>query len=388
MEETTAKSSDTFIERVRLQGYKSIEDVEITLKPGLNILIGGNGSGKTNFVKFLDLVLNKDYINNVGKFAAEIGFKESNKRFDYYLNYEHLHHGFTKSEDEIWEKVKVDGSKEFNLSIRNYPTPMQIRDWDFVWRNLRSISVSYGVPESFNNINTIDKVEVIKSQRRSIDPPSAFIRIEPSVGHKGLYSLIYLVFEPVINLPTSGNNRFEPIIPKNFIENLRLHSPIKNIRIEERFQVDATKEDKEILHVRFEFFIDGKWRPWTHLSDGTKRLVYIITEVTFANNIVLLEEPELGIHPHQLSKLMDFLEAAAEHKQIIITTHSPQVLNVLPLDELDRIIIVRYEKDKGTQMSHLTGEEQQQARTYMEAGGLDLSDYWVHSNLERETEAV
>ncbi len=72
----------------------------------------------------------------------------------------------------------------------------------------------------------------------------------------------------------------------------------------------------------------------------------------------------------------------------IIATHSPQVLNVLRTNELDRIIVVRYEKDNGTKMSHLTEEEQEHARTYMEAGGLDLSDYWVHSSLEKETESV
>ena len=39
------------ISRVHLKGYKSIRDMEIDFMPGLNIIIGPNGSGKTNFLR-------------------------------------------------------------------------------------------------------------------------------------------------------------------------------------------------------------------------------------------------------------------------------------------------------------------------------------------------
>jgi predicted ATP-dependent endonuclease of OLD family len=42
-------------------------------------------------------------------------------------------------------------------------------------------------------------------------------------------------------------------------------------------------------------------------------------------NLFMLEEPELGIHPHQLQLLMNYIKAQAKEKQIILTTHSPQV---------------------------------------------------------------
>lgn len=46
-----------YITSVHLKGYKSIRDVSVTLNKGLNILIGANGSGKTNFLEFLDAAI-------------------------------------------------------------------------------------------------------------------------------------------------------------------------------------------------------------------------------------------------------------------------------------------------------------------------------------------
>jgi energy-coupling factor transporter ATP-binding protein EcfA2 len=55
-----AKISQNYISKVHLKGYKSIQDVEIDLLPGLNIMIGPNGSGKTNFLEAINSLLEKD----------------------------------------------------------------------------------------------------------------------------------------------------------------------------------------------------------------------------------------------------------------------------------------------------------------------------------------
>jgi recombinational DNA repair ATPase RecF len=46
-----------YISKVHLKGYKSIRDLEIDFKPGLNVIIGPNGSGKTNFQAFTNDVM-------------------------------------------------------------------------------------------------------------------------------------------------------------------------------------------------------------------------------------------------------------------------------------------------------------------------------------------
>lgn len=377
MEQPTAGNQDTFIERVRLQGYKSIEDVEITFKPGLNILIGANGSGKTNFVRFLEMVLKRNYKQLSNNFQAEVDYRNDAKLFKSSFSFDKQHSERFPSALPVIEEIEMphnerplrSGTGEYN---------------QWLYENFgvfNPLFVAYGLPKEFNNISTIEKTQIVGKTLVS----NIYLEVQPSLS-EGLYQLFYRLFSSIID--SDDGEKINRSFPPKFLESLSFYTPVKDIRLEPGYRIEPTKNGKEVLHVRFEFFVDGKWRPWTHLSDGTKRLVYIITEVTFANNIILLEEPELGIHPHQLSKLMDFLEAEAEHKQIILTTHSPQVLNVLRTDELNRIIVVRYEKDNGTKMSHLTEEEQEQARTYMEEAGLFLSDYWIHSGFEKETESV
>ena len=136
-------------------------------------------------------------------------------------------------------------------------------------------------------------------------------------------------------------------------------------------------------NIEVKFKVGGEWLLWTQLSDGTKRLFYLFTSIyTTSESTIAIEEPELGIHPDQLYKLMDFLKEQSKEKQIIITTHSPDVLNILGADELDRIIVTKNDNEKGTIMRKLQLPQIEKARRYMESAGLFLSDYWVHSDLE------
>ncbi len=123
--------------------------------------------------------------------------------------------------------------------------------------------------------------------------------------------------------------------------------------------------------------------PWSYLSDGTKRLFYIITEtLSIESGALIIEEPELGIHPRQLYSLMNFFKDQSVEKQIYISTHSPVVLDVLSPKELNCIIITKFGK-KGSEFRKLSKKEKDKAIEYMNSVG-ELSYYWLHSDLEHE----
>ena len=108
-----------------------------------------------------------------------------------------------------------------------------------------------------------------------------------------------------------------------------------------------------------------------------KRSIYL---TILKNCIIIIEEPELGIHPHQLHELMRFIKKEAGNRQIIVTTHSPQVLNILNSEELNRIIICET-TNKGTKMRYLTPLQIKRAQKYMDSD-ISLGDYWLHADLE------
>ena len=64
------------------------------------------------------------------------------------------------------------------------------------------------------------------------------------------------------------------------------------------------------------------------LSDGTVSILALILALYFEerSNIIILEEPERNIHPKLLASLISSAEDVSKEKQIIITTHNPEML--------------------------------------------------------------
>lgn len=75
--------------------------------------------------------------------------------------------------------------------------------------------------------------------------------------------------------------------------------------------------------------------PSSLLSDGTISITSIIVGLFFENNsLAAFEEPEHGIHPALIAKLMQFFYDESNNKQIIITTHNPEILKNTKIDDL------------------------------------------------------
>ena len=68
-----------YVKKAKLDGYKNINKVSIDLHPGLNVIIGKNGVGKTNFLHFLDNCIRLD-LNTIPQFNIALDiYTEDNK---------------------------------------------------------------------------------------------------------------------------------------------------------------------------------------------------------------------------------------------------------------------------------------------------------------------
>ncbi len=73
---------------------------------------------------------------------------------------------------------------------------------------------------------------------------------------------------------------------------------------------------------------DFPFQPY-HLSDGTIRFICLATALLqpMPPATVVIDEPELGLHPFAISILADLIQSAAERTQVIISTQSPTLLD-------------------------------------------------------------
>ncbi|RYY06952.1 MAG: hypothetical protein EOP43_04700 [Sphingobacteriaceae bacterium] len=385
--EKANQESDVFLQQARLKNYKSIIDAEIDFKPGLNIIIGNNGSGKTNFLNYLYDVVDMNW-DKKSELSAEfvlvkksqlykvVVSKSSAIEINYAENIDYVISNQKKSNVKVFkndilkEELKITGS-DFNFNIGN--------SVDYYTKILQ-----YGIPKEQSITEkpaklTVSSTGIVNSDiNLEINQPE-FVE---SILNKIVFSTVpykYKFDRSKIKIIIEELNEFF----YDIAEELKIFTEINGLRISPNFNtyVNEHKDLYDVHNLYIEFFINNSWIPFSNLSDGNKRLFYIVSEVMAYNQlglfsllfnnelqpkqIILLEEPELGIHPHQLHKLMLFIKEQSKEKQIILTTHSPQVLNILDADELDRIIICNYDKEKGTQLRHLTEKETQKAKLYM-----------------------
>jgi predicted ATP-dependent endonuclease of OLD family len=367
-----------YIRKIHLKNYKSIQNLEIDCHPGLNIIIGQNGSGKTNFVQAIHHVFSAKL-----HYELPIGFEFG---FDF-VNQNHL---IQEWRGHIQEKIINNQSIKHNKII-NYESKLSFNDltieregffhqdivkellplWNYQNNHLEHIVVSFGLPSQLKYLNKLDSIEI------KVLDNQAFIDDAADFKSQGSYFLS-------TNTTKATLRDIEKKFKLNSVLELHLRnfSPIKNCRISKGYNIQRNAPNFIINHVILEFFVNNNWYSWEQLSDGTKRLFYIISQTLHSKGLVVIEEPEIGVHPDQLYKLMDFLKEQSKNKQIIITTHSPDALNILSTSELHKIIVTHFDPEKGTLMHHLSPRKIKKARLYMSTEGLALKDFWVHSNLE------
>jgi hypothetical protein len=114
--------------------------------------------------------------------------------------------------------------------------------------------------------------------------------------------------------------------------------------------------------------IAGAGRPFRYneLSAGTWRVLRLLTYLVFdASSCMLVEQPEDSIHAGLLDKVIDILCTYSDRTQLICTTHSPQVMNLV---QPKAIRIVRAESGS-TRISELSPNEMKASQTYLEDEG-------------------
>ncbi len=373
----STKNEKWYVKNVHLENYKSISSCDIDFRDGLNIIIGKNGSGKTNFMNFLyNSLNNKDGI--IPNSLSKVIFKNKKDIVEITQQKILIKSKFPFRKNERYYIEILKNSEKLETKSKSIDSVVKDMSYKFVKHGIPYGQLSFfEKPVDFSYKNGKLETEInYLGETFCVFVYKLFIQFNFSSKLRSLKSIKSRLFDLL-------NEKIRELLQKTLAQ----FTPIKDIRVNETinvYKIDKEVNNFAVQNVVVEYFVNDMWIPFDYLSDGTKRLLYIISEtvISFENSkeIILVEEPELGIHPHQLFDLMTFLKEESRNKQIIISTHSPDVLDFIDADELDRIIICYYDEKKKTQLRHLTAKEKKNAANYMQ--GLELSDYWKHSDLE------
>ncbi|HEY8929101.1 MAG TPA: AAA family ATPase [Mucilaginibacter sp.] len=389
-----------YLSKVHIKGFKSIEDLTVDFQKDLNILIGKNGSGKSNFFEAVYRLLRE---RNLGFYSyAKVQFVSSDDHL-FWLELHKISQNINLKEEDgedrvnIVERFSVDNKIVFdsieatdhrdrfmfNNKLRSYGKGSTLRSIfvRFGYAAISPLYVKYALPDFLQ----LQCLSVPGTFKIHIEDDFSMWEYPTTIGSlTRILNNIEIVHDDSIKQIKAINksNFYKRLeFGEELLNNLKRYSNIQEIKFNNNLNVYHDDKSVIIENIKVDFKVNGNWLPWSQLSDGTQRLFYIIAEITDSNGPIFIEEPELGVHPHQFNLLMDFLKEQSQKKQIIISSHSPKALDHLSPDELNDILIASYDKKEGTSIRHLTNKEINKAKKYMKEVGF-FSDYWMLSDLE------
>jgi hypothetical protein len=329
--------SQSSIDYIELRGYKSIRDSRIEIRP-INVLIGANGSGKSNFLSFFDF-LRVLYEQNLREYVSLRGGEEK-----------FLFCG-KKTTPELYFHVEFNGN--------GYSAMLQVGDNGFVF---------------------VEENLLYREQRWNIAQYGSEAGLKDSDMYRAPYIRTRLSECRKFHFHDTGRN--SPFTQASHIEkdSFYLYADGRNIaaflyKIEQKAKPAYTLIRKTIQSIAPYFsdfllipnengFLKLDWKDkyndvrWgaSDLSDGTLRFIALATLFLQPNlpSVIVIDEPELGLHPFAIAKLAGLIRSAAQRgSQIIVATQSAELINHFSPEDILTVDLV----DGASQFQRLESKE-------------------------------
>lgn len=319
---------------VRIENYRSLHDVSVELAP-LTVLVGRNGAGKSNFVDALGFTADclrtglDEAVRSRGG-TASIGFRRApgaSADLSFCISglYGQLPWRYELGLLDTGDGVKVQ--REQLLFDEDVVFGMFAGQWQ---RYPLEQAPEWADDRLFLPVLGIVPVPQITESIRSV------------VAHDYRRSSLLASVEP--NDAPSADRHLANVA--SILESLRRQQPGRLAELNERlsqalgFDIEASAQRTDLGRL-----VLGTRRAGSHHepvgdarseSDGTLWLIAVMAVLYQLKppSVLIIEEPERHLHPGALAVLCEELEEAALRTQVIVTTHSPELISLVPLESL------------------------------------------------------
>lgn len=304
---------------IDIKGYKSIRDQRIELKP-INILIGANGSGKSNFISFFEF-LNALYNKGLNNYIA-------------LRNRDRILFEGKKITKEIQLKF------EFGNGLNGYSATIKSGDEDFIFMSEKLLfeGNSWEIASSQKEACVRDDPKYRTKYIRAFWGGLKIYHFH-DVGSDSPFAKPSNIKDNIYYLEREGGNI------ASFLYNIRETDTITYNWIVRITQSVAPYFYDFLLEPNESDLVELKWRDKfsdtvygvPNLSDGTMRFIALV--VLFMQpklpQTIIIDEPELGLHPTALAKLSGLIKsAAAKGCQIIVATQSSDLISYFEPEDI------------------------------------------------------
>lgn len=354
------------IKNIELINFKHFHDQIIELNKGLNVFIGENNAGKTSVLNAIAAIFRLGISENVD---FDFPSKYIDGAFTSRIN---LSAQFTRKE---W--IDMFNIQKINVSLEDRSDNQLWRKLiDFIATNNYCIDFRLDITVTENNQNSrysIDNndIQIIKKINSEIIP-GLLSEDDPNFGSKcdRIRRILNVVIPQISN--NTSNLPFRPLklfpynydfarsekfIPfRNLKNQLRTNKKVSNIRAQVFMLKEKNPSKFEIFKERMiknfqgidnidivlnydsgdlDLILDNFNRDITLYGGGTKTFATIFSILSLEEyNLILIDEPDVHIHSSLISSLYNYLSELSKTKQILITSHIPDLINLIPIEDL------------------------------------------------------